>query len=108
MIDEKRYVRLDEHGVWRVGDTHVMFDSVLAGFYQGNSPETIRQRYPSLTLEQVYGSIADYLANQAEFDDYLRRQREIWARERARAEARPSPVRDRLRRLRREAATQVP
>jgi len=108
MASEKRYVRLDEHGVWRVGDTHVMFDSVLAGFRQGQSPETIRQSYPSLTLEQVYGSIADYLANQTEFDDYLRRQDEVWARERARSEARPNPVRDRLRRMRLEAAKQLP
>jgi uncharacterized protein (DUF433 family) len=107
MASDKRYVRLDEHGVWRVADTHVMFDSVLAGFRQGNSPETIRQRWPSLTLEQVYGSIADYLANQEEFDEYLRRQLEFWERERARAEARPNPVRDRLRKLQREAATRL-
>jgi uncharacterized protein (DUF433 family) len=103
----KRYTRLDEHGVWRVGQTHVMLDSVLAGFHEGQTPEAIRQDYPSLTLEQVYGAIADYLANRAEIDDYLRRQDDVWARERARAEAQPNPVVDRLRKLQREAASPV-
>jgi uncharacterized protein (DUF433 family) len=103
MDSTKRYIRPDEHGVWRIGDTRVMLDSVLAAFHQGDSPETIRQDYPALSLEEVYGAIADYLANRAEIDDYLRRQDEVWARERARAEARPNPVRERLRKVRSEA-----
>lgn len=107
MTSEMRYVRLDEYGVWRVGDTRVMLDSVPAGFHQGESPESIRQDYPALTLEQVYGCIADYLANRAELDAYLRHQREVWARERARAEASPNPVRDRLRGMRHQAAPPV-
>jgi uncharacterized protein (DUF433 family) len=105
MDSAKRYVHLDEYGVWRVGATRVTLDSVLAGFHQGDSPETICQDYPALSLEEVYGAIADYLANTAELDNYLRHQDEVWARERARAEARPNPVRERLRKLRREAAT---
>jgi uncharacterized protein (DUF433 family) len=63
MNSELPYVRLDESGVYRVGGTRVMFDSVLAAFQQGHSPETIRQQYPALTLEAVYGSIACYLAH---------------------------------------------
>ena len=101
----KRYVRLDEHGVWRVGDTRVPLDSVLAGFHQGDSPETIRQDFPALTLEHVYGAIADYLADKEEFDEYSRRQDDLWRRERDRAETIPNPTRARLRKLRREAAT---
>ena len=97
-----RYIRPDEHGVLRVGDTRVMIDSVLAGFHQGDSVETIREDYPALSLEEVYGAIADYLANRAELDTYLRRQDDVWARERTRAEARPNPVRERLRMLRSE------
>jgi len=48
---------LDETGVYRIGNTRVMLDSVLAGFQQGHSAETIRQQYPALSLEEVYGSI---------------------------------------------------
>jgi uncharacterized protein (DUF433 family) len=57
------YVREDEHGVLRVGDTRVMLDSLVAAFHQGHSPETITQQYPALTLQQVYGAITYYLAN---------------------------------------------
>ncbi|HSZ56549.1 MAG TPA: DUF433 domain-containing protein [Tepidisphaeraceae bacterium] len=93
------YVRTDKHGVMRVVGTHVMLDSVLAAFEQGHSPETIRSQYPSLTLEQVYGSIAYYLAHRDEAEEYLRRQDALWAKSRAEAEAQPNPARDRLRAL---------
>ncbi len=39
------YVRMDPHGVMRVGETRVMLDSVVAAFEQGHSPETIQQEY---------------------------------------------------------------
>jgi uncharacterized protein (DUF433 family) len=51
-------VTIDEHGVMRVGATHVMLDSVLASFHAGSTAETIAQEYPSLSLEEVYGAIA--------------------------------------------------
>jgi len=101
----KSYVRIDEHGVYRVGNTRVMFDSVLAGFHNGDSPETIRQDYPSLTLEQVYGSIAYYLGHREEIDAYLRRQEEVWAAFRKQCDEQPNPVRDRLRKLREAKAS---
>ena len=63
MRDEKPYVHTDEHGVLRVGATRVMLDAVIAAFQQGHSPETIRQQYPALSLEEVYGSIAYFLAH---------------------------------------------
>ena len=95
--DAKTYVRLDEHGVLRVGATRVMLDSVVAAFRLGHSPETIRQQYPALTLEEVYGSIAYYLAHREEVDAYLVRQDVVWKEWEARAEERPSAVVDRLR-----------
>src|SRR5438874_13170627 len=100
MNEEKSYVRVDEIGVYRVGGTRVMLDSVVAAFHQGHSPETIRQQYPALTLEEVYGSIAHYLAHSAEIDGYLQRQDTVWKRWQALAEERPSPVMERLRALR--------
>ena len=62
MENAETYVRLDEHGVLRVGGTRVMLDSVVVAFQQGHSPETIQQQYPVLTLEEVYGAVAYYLA----------------------------------------------
>ena len=71
MRDLNGYVRKDEHGVYRVGNTRVMLDGVVVSFRDGLSPETIMQQYPALTLEQVYGAITFYLANREEVDAYL-------------------------------------
>lgn len=97
MQTPKSYVRQDDHGVMRVARTRVMLDSVVAAFQQGHSAETIQQQYPTLTLEEVYGAIAFYLANQDEVDAYLRRQGEVWNREREKASEHASPVVQRLR-----------
>jgi uncharacterized protein (DUF433 family) len=90
-------IRKDEFGVFRVGNTHVMLDSVVAAFTQGHSPETIRQQYPALTLQQVYSAIAEYLGNREEFDAYLQRQDQIWLQARHDAEKQKSAVVERLR-----------
>ncbi|MCE9554409.1 MAG: DUF433 domain-containing protein [Planctomycetes bacterium] len=91
------YVRDDEHGVKRVGQTRVMLDSVVAAFEQGHSAETIVQQYPSLTLEEVYGTITYYLANRTEVEQYLLQQGEKWEQEREKASQSASEVVSRLR-----------
>jgi uncharacterized protein (DUF433 family) len=108
MSEARGYVRVDEHGVMRVADSRVMLDSVVAAFTQGHSPKTIRQQYPALSLEMVYGSITYYLAHRQEVDDYLRRQDKVWEQERARSEQRPAPVVERLRALQRERVPEAP
>lgn len=95
------YVTTDEHGVMRVGTTHVMLDSVVASFQAGSSAETIAQQYPTLSLEDVYGAIAWYLGHREVVDAYLARQDDVWRRAREAAERTPSPV---VARLRAEAA----
>jgi uncharacterized protein (DUF433 family) len=107
MNENKVYVRTDENGVYRVGTTRVMLDSVVTGFHQGHSAETIKQQYPALTLEEVYGSIAYYLAHAAEIDAYLKRQDAIWNDWLARSEERPSPVVERLRALAKAGAPEA-
>jgi uncharacterized protein (DUF433 family) len=107
MSQDRLYVRVDDEGVYRVGSSQVMLDSVVAAFHQGHSPETIRQQYPTLTLEEVYGSIAYYLAHGAEVEAYLQRQDVVWERERARSEQRTSPVVERLRALRKGGVSEV-
>jgi hypothetical protein len=49
----------------------VSLDSIVYAFLDGNSAEGIVESYPTLTLEQVHGSLAFYLANRAEIDAYL-------------------------------------
>ena len=100
MIAEKPYVRIDENGAMRVGSSRVSLDSVVIGFLQGEAPETIQRSFPTLTLEEVYGTITYFLANRQDVEAYLRRQQEIWDRASAEQERNPSPAMRRLRTLR--------
>ncbi|PYI84476.1 MAG: hypothetical protein DME26_13275 [Verrucomicrobia bacterium] len=105
MNESKEYVRTDELGVFRVGDTRVALDSVVAAFENGASPETIQQQYPALSLESVYGSIAYYLAHPESVQQYLHRQEAVWEKWRTQASSRRSPVLERLRALQRAELT---
>ena len=69
---ENQYVEERDHGYWIAG-TRVSFDSVIVAFHEGLSPEAIvTECFPVLTLEQVYGSLAYYLAHRTRFDAYLK------------------------------------
>ena len=65
------YIDRHDGGYW-VCDARVSLDSIVLRFWEGLSPESIVQSLPTLSLEQVYGAIAYYLANQAEIDAYLK------------------------------------
>jgi uncharacterized protein (DUF433 family) len=56
------------NGGYYVRGTRVSLDSIVYSYKGGESPETIRQNFPSLSLEQVYGAITFYLAHQADVD----------------------------------------
>lgn len=66
------YVQQRDDGYW-VSGTRVSLDSVVYAFRNGESPESVAQSFPVLTLEQVYGAIAFYLAHRKEIDAYLQR-----------------------------------
>ncbi len=66
----KPYVEQREASYWIIG-TRISLDSVVYAFLDGKSPESIVQSFPLLTLEQVYGAIAFYLANRPLVDDHL-------------------------------------
>ncbi len=68
------YVDQHDGGYWVAG-TRVSLDSVVYAFLQGDSPESIAQSFPVLTLEQVYGAVAFYLGHRSEVDAYLERVR---------------------------------
>lgn len=67
----KRYVEQRDKGFWIEG-TRVSLDSVVYAFLNGESPESIAQNFPLLSLEQIYGAIAFYLANRKLIDVYLK------------------------------------
>lgn len=69
-------LRTDEHGVVRIGGTRVTLDVVVYAFDAGASPEEIVDSFPTLTLPDVYATIAYLLRHRPEVDDYLRQQAE--------------------------------
>ncbi len=70
VVSAKSYVEHRNEAYWVEG-TRISLDSIVYAFRDGLSPETIVQSFPLLTLEQVYGAIAFYLANRVEIDAYL-------------------------------------
>lgn len=73
-VTEQIPIRTDEHGRLRVGNTRVLFDLVIYAYWRGETPETITESYPSLSLDNVYLAIGYYLRHRAEIDVYLRQQ----------------------------------
>ncbi len=86
----------------RLGIEHVL-EQYLAGY----SAEQIAQEFPGLTLEQIHATITYYLHNQANVNSYIEQSR-------ARAEhayqewaAHPSPLVERLQRLKQARVEQT-
>ncbi|MDQ2920171.1 MAG: DUF433 domain-containing protein [Acidobacteriota bacterium] len=100
----KEYVKQRE-GVYRVGDSRVSLDSVVYGFRRGASPENIQRSFPALTLEEVYGAITFYLANQQEVDRYLLEEEKEFEKLRAASRAADPEWYERMERARKEALT---
>lgn len=76
----KEYVEKRKGGFYIAG-SRVSLDSIVYAFLSGSSPESITQAFPALRLEEVYGGIAFYLANQAEIDEYLKASEEEYAKQ---------------------------
>ena len=70
-MQDSSYVQY-HNGVYRVAGTRVALDSIVRRFWEGDTPESIVQSFPVLTLEQVYGAIAYYLRHQDSIDSYLK------------------------------------
>ena len=67
----KQYVEQRNKGYWLI-NSRVSLDSIVYTFHSGSSAENIVQSFSTLTLEQVDGAIAFYLANQEIIDAYLK------------------------------------
>jgi uncharacterized protein (DUF433 family) len=78
-MERSEYVERRNGGFYVAG-TRVSLDSIVYSFKAGDSPETIRQNFSSLTLEQVYGAIAFYLAHERETDANIREGEEEFQR----------------------------
>ena len=70
-------LREDESGVIRVGNSRVLLELVIRAFQDGAAPESIVQRYSTLSLADVYGAIGYYLRHQQAVKDYLNQREEL-------------------------------
>jgi uncharacterized protein (DUF433 family) len=84
-------MKMDEHGSIRISGTRVTLDTVIAGYNDGDSPETIHENFDVLPLNDVYAVIAYYLAHKDELDAYLQRREEEAERIRQEIEANYTP-----------------
>src|SRR5262249_32677073 len=91
------YVTRTAEGNWRITGTRISLDSVVHAYWDGRLPEAIAADYPSLTLEQIHGSIAYYLHNRAEIDKYLSEQDARWKQFQQDSAAKHGPLLQRIR-----------
>jgi uncharacterized protein (DUF433 family) len=97
-------LRVDEHGVMRIGQTRVRLDTAITAWQQGESPEQIVENFDALDLADVYTVIGYYLYHRAEVDEYIARNQQESARLRAKHEQHFSSAGIRARLLARRTA----
>jgi uncharacterized protein (DUF433 family) len=66
----KEYVEHRDGGYYIAG-SRVSLDSIVYEYLSGSSAEAIQQAFPTVSLEDVYGAIAFYLANRSKVEEYL-------------------------------------
>ncbi|PSQ54358.1 MAG: hypothetical protein BRD28_02395 [Bacteroidetes bacterium QH_10_64_37] len=76
ILEQDVPLRLDDQGAVRVGETRVLFDSVIRSYLRGDTPEDIVREYPTLSLADTYGAIAYYLQHRDQVEEYLQRREE--------------------------------
>ena len=91
----KEYVEQRNAGYYVQG-TRVSLDSVVYAFLRGESADGIVESFPALSLEQVYGALAFYLAHRESIDGYLQEGKAEFARLRDEARRKHSQLYARL------------
>lgn len=88
----------DKQGVYRIAGTRVTLASLIAYFRQGYTAEDLAESFPSVSLENIYLAIGQYLRHQPEYDSYLNVQNEAAERVRMTIESKPGykELRERL------------
>jgi uncharacterized protein (DUF433 family) len=77
VLMEGQYVEM-RNGGYYVAGTRVSLASIVYEYRDGAAVETIRQNFPTLSLEQIHGAIAFYLGHPREVDTYLGELERKW------------------------------
>ena len=75
-MEDDRYLVSESPEDVRLRGTRVGVEHVLEAYLAGSLPEEIALDFPTISLEQVHGTIAWYLRNRSEADAYLERWRD--------------------------------
>jgi uncharacterized protein (DUF433 family) len=97
-------IEIDNEGVpWISGANTKVVEVVLDKMAYGWSPEEMHFQHPHLSLAQIHAALSYYYVHQAEVDaDIERRDRYV---EELRAQQPDSPLRQRLRAIKRERSS---
>ncbi|HEY9876647.1 MAG TPA: DUF433 domain-containing protein [Candidatus Obscuribacterales bacterium] len=95
IISTKQYIE-EREGCYRIVGKRVSLDSIVYAFLTGQSPESIVQSFPVLTLEEVYGAITFYLANRTAIDAYLSEGEQLFEKLRQQAKENNSLIYQKL------------
>ena len=77
ILMEREYVEMRD-GAYYLTGSRVSLASIVYDYRDGASPETIRQDFPTLSLEQIHGAIAYYLGHQEQVSAYLVNLEKKW------------------------------
>jgi len=64
-------LQVDPSGAVRIGTSQVLLETIVEAFEQGETPEGLAQRFPSLSLPDVYSVIGYYLKHTQDVAAYL-------------------------------------
>lgn len=99
-MELEEYFDFPEQDDIRLKGTRIGIETVLYEYiYREQSPGSIVNNFPTLTLEQVYATILYYLHNQDKLDAYMTDWLEYGQRMRAAQDRNPPPILIRLRTL---------
>jgi uncharacterized protein (DUF433 family) len=77
------FLHRDAHGELTIRGTRVGLHHFLFDYNQGESAESLAVQFPHVSLATVHKTIAFYLENRSELDDYLNRYAADMAEQRA-------------------------
>ena len=99
-MELEEYFEFLEQDDIRLKGTRIGIETVLYEYiYREQSPDSIVNHLPTLTLEQVYATILYYLHNQDKLDVYMTDWLEYGQQMRAAQDRNPPPILIRLRTL---------
>ena len=77
---------MEPHGDgYRIRGSRVSLDSIVCAHLAGQTPESIQESFPTLSLAQTYGAISFYLSHRDEVDRQIARTEQEGQALRARA-----------------------